>query len=210
MRIALPLILACLSCGTDTGLGQADVSTECSPTDFACVTKGLDGPVAVGGVVPLSLDLSIQGTATPTVSLLSGDSEVLKAAGTEVVGMAPGVAALVLLSDEGRAVDFIHVFVAAPKRIGLHRRDGGLELGELVDDVEMIVGDEMIVEVEPYIDSQRLLGRGSSEWTADAPITLLRDGAVERRRVVARTAGDAKLTVKAFGFEKTLTIRVVP
>src|SRR5688572_22736773 len=125
------LLLALLGCATDGGLGQANVSTECSPTDFACVTRGLDGPVAVGGVVPLSLDLDIAGTATPTVTLFSGDSAVLKAAGTEVAGLAPGVAALVLLDNEGRAVDFIHVSVAAPKRIGLHRRNAGLDLGEL-------------------------------------------------------------------------------
>ena len=211
MKYILPIALASLGCAGDTGgLGQADVTTECSPTDFACVTKGLDGPVAVGGVVPLALDFNIQGTSTPTVSLLSADPAVLKAAGTEVVGQAPGVAALVLVSEEGRAVDFLHVFVAAPKRLGMHRRDGGLDLGELVDDVEMIVGDEMLVEVEPYIDSQRLLGHGSSEWSAGSSLTLLRDGTVGRRRIVARTPGDSTLTVKAFGFEKSLNIRVMP
>jgi len=102
------------------------------------------------------------------------------------------------------------VSVVAAKRLGLHRRDGGLDLGELVDDVELITGDEMLVEVEPYLNSQRLLGHGASEWTADPAITLLRDGSLARRRVVARTPGQATLTVKAFGFEKTLTIRVLP
>src|SRR5262245_30502646 len=104
MKLALPIVIASFGCAQSGGLDQAQVTTECSPTDFACVTKGLDGPIAVGGVVPLSLDLNIQGTSTPTVSLLSADPDVLKAAGTEVVGQSPGVAALVLLSDEGRAI----------------------------------------------------------------------------------------------------------
>src|SRR5262245_11818755 len=121
MKYVLPLVVASFSCAGDSGgLGQADVSTECSPTDFACVTRGIDGPIAVGGVVPLALDLDVKGTTTPTVSLLSADPEVLKAVGTEVVGQAPGLAALVLLTEDGRAVDFFHVTVAAPKRIGLH------------------------------------------------------------------------------------------
>ncbi len=205
------LLIALVGCATDSGgLGQADVSTECSPTDFACVTRGLDGPVAVGGVVPLALDVNIAGTATPTVSLFSGNTDVLKAAGTEVVGQSPGIAALVLLDSEGRAVDFLHVSVATPTRLGFHRRDTGLDLGELVDDVELLVGDSILVEVEPYVDSQRLLGHGSSDWTAGSAITLLKDGAPARRRIVARTPGEATLSVNAFGFDKTLTIRVLP
>ncbi len=211
MKYVLPLVAASLSCAADAGgLGQAEVSTECSPTDFACVTRGIDGPIAVGGVVPLALDVTIQGTSTPTVSLLSGDPEVLKAAGTEVIGQSPGLAALVLLTEDGRAIDFFHVTVATPKRIGLHRRDGGLDLGEMVEEIEMLVGDEMLVEVEPYLDSQRLLGHGTSEWSAGAAITLLKDGAPGRRRLVARTPGDATLVVQAFGFTKTLNIKVLP
>src|SRR5690606_15456553 len=125
------LLCATIGCATDSGaLGQAGVTTECSPTDFACVTRGLDGPVAVGGVVPLALDVSIAGTTAPTVTLFSGNSEILKAAGTEVVGQAPGIAALVLLDADERAIDFLHVSVAMPTRIGLHRRDSGLDLGE--------------------------------------------------------------------------------
>jgi hypothetical protein len=205
------LLLVAVGCAGDSGaLDQSGVTTECSPTDFACVTAGLDGPVAVGGVVPLALDTELGGSSAPAITLLSADPAVLKAAGTEVVGQAPGVAALVLLTDAGAAVDFLHVFVAAPKRVGLHRRDGGLDLGELVGELDMLVGDELVIEVDPYLDSQRLLGRGASTWTTGAELTLLRDGVSNRRRVVARTPGETTLTVEAFGFDKTLTIRVLP
>lgn len=201
-----------IGCSGDSGaLGQADVTTECSPTDFACVTAGLDGPVAVGGGVPLSLDLDVAGSSTPAMTLLSADPTVLKTSGTEVVGQSPGVAALVLLTDQGAAVDFLHVFVVAPNRIGVHRRDGGLELGELVDDIQLVPGDELVIEVEPYVDSQRLLGRASSEWTTTTTaVTLLRDGAPNRRRLVARAPGQAPVTVSAFGFDHTIQVEVVP
>jgi hypothetical protein len=198
-----------IGCADPGALDQASVGTECSPTDFACVTSGLDGPIAVGGVLPLLIDLDTQGTSTATVSLMSADPVVLKAAGTEVIGASPGVAALVMLT-EGRAIDFLHVYVVEPNRIGLHRRDGGLELGEILENVELLVGDELVVDVEPYRDSQRLLGHQNTTWASGTPITLLRDGSPGRRRVVARTPGETDLVVGGFGFEKTLHIVVLP
>ena len=76
----LPLLLLFAGCAADSGaLGNAAVGTECSPTDFACVTNGLDGPVAVGGVVPLSLDAETAGTANAPMTLMSADSAVIKA-----------------------------------------------------------------------------------------------------------------------------------
>lgn len=199
-----------VGCASDSGaLGQGAVATECSPTDFACVTAGLDGPVAVGGVVPLSLDIDAAGTSTGTMTLLSADPSVLKAAGTEVVGMAPGVAALVMLT-EGAAIDFLHVFVAEPNRLGFHRYEDGLQRSEIVEQLELLVGDELVIDVEPYRDSQRLLGQATSTWTSGTSIAVLREGAPGRRRIVARTPGATDLVVQAFGFEKTLHIEVLP
>ncbi len=205
--------LACLllvACAGDSGaLGNTAVSTECSPTDFACVTAGLDGPVAVGGVLPLSLDADTLGTSGIAMTLMSADPAVLKAADTEVVGMSPGVAALVMLAD-GRAIDFLHVFVIEPDRLGLHRVEAGLERAELIEQVELLVGDELIVEVEPYHQSQRLVGRTSSTWTSGAAISVLHEGVPARRRIVARQPGDTDLVVNSFGFDKTLHITVLP
>lgn len=205
----LASLLLVVGCADPGALDQAAIGTECSPTDFACVTSGLDGPIAVGGVLPLKLDLTTAGSSTSSVSLMSADPLVLKAAGTEVIGAAPGVAALVMLA-EGRAVDFLHVYVAEPNRIGLHRRDGGLELGEILEEVELLVGDELTVDVEPYRDSQRLLGGGETTWTSGAQVSLLRNGSPGRRRIVARTAGETDVVIGAFGFEKTLHIVVLP
>lgn len=208
-RALIPLLF--FGCAGDAGaLENSNWATECSPTDFACVTAGLSGPVAVGGVVPLSVDVDVLGSSTPTVTLLSADPTVLKASGTEVVGQAPGLAALILLAANDQAIDFLHVSVAAPNRLGLHRRDGGLELGEIVEEIQMVSGDEMVLEVAPYLDSQRLLGKGTSEWSTGPNVTLLRDGSPERRRVVARTPGEEDITVRAFGFEKTLHVEVLP
>jgi hypothetical protein len=207
MRFLVPLVFV-IGCADDGALDQVSVGTECSPTDFACVTSGLNGPIAVGGVLPLSLDLDTQGTSTSTVSLMSADQNVLKAAGTEVIGAAPGVAALVMLA-EGRAVDFLHVYVVEANRIGIHRRDGGLELGEILEEVELLVGDEMIVDVEPYRDSQRLLGNKDTTWSSGPEVTLLRDGSPGRRRIVARAPGTTDLVVDTFGFQKTLHITVL-
>jgi hypothetical protein len=194
---------------SDGALDQSNVGTECSPTDFACVTSGLSGPIAVGGVLPLALSLDTQGSTTSKVTLVSADEGVLKAAGTEVIGAGAGVAALVMLAED-RAVDFLHVYVVEANRIGLHRRDGGLELGEILEDVELLVGDEMIIDVEPYHDSQRLLGNRDTTWTTGPQVALLRDGSPGRRRVVARQAGETDLVIDTFGFQKTLHITVVP
>jgi len=209
MKPLLGLVLL-VGCAGDSGaLGNASVSPECSPTDFACVTTGLDGPIAAGGVLPLSIDVDALGTGTAAMTLLSADPGVLKAAGTEVVGVTPGVAALVMLS-EGRAVDFLHVFVVQPNRLGMHRIDDGLERAELVDDVELLAGDELVLEAEPYRDSQRLLGHGTTTWTGGGAVTLLRDGSPARRRIVARAPGEAQVAVSAFGFSRTLHITVLP
>ena len=206
----LPLLFLFVGCASDAGaLGNAAVTPECSPTDFACVTSGLDGPVAVGGVVPLSLDADTAGTASAPMTLMSADTSVIKASGTEVVGMGPGVAALVMLSD-GRAIDFLHVFVDAPTRLGFHRFQDGLERGELIEDLELLVGDEIVIDVEPYRDSQRLLGHGTSTWTSGTQIAVLKEGLPGRRRIVARTPGETDLSVNAFGFDKSLHITVLP
>jgi hypothetical protein len=208
MKILAGIVML-VACADPGALDQATVGTECSPTDFACVTAGLDGPLAAGGVLPLSIDLGTSGSSSSTVSLLSADPSVIKTSGTEIHGIGPGVAALVMLA-EGRAIDFLHVFVVEPNRIGLHRRDGGLELGEIYEDVELLVGDELVIGVEPYFDSQRLLGHRETTWSTTPALTLLRDGTAGRRRVVARTAGETELRVTAFGFEKTLRIVVLP
>jgi hypothetical protein len=123
--------------------------------------------------------------------------------------MAPGVAALVMLA-EGSAVDFLHVFVAAPTRLGLHRVEDGFAQEELTDRVELLVGDELVLAAEPYRDSQRLLGHSTSTWSAGNPVAILRDGSASRRRIVARTPGEVSLVVSEFGFEKTLVIEVLP
>jgi hypothetical protein len=210
MKLALPcLALAFAACADDGALGNTTVSPECSPTDFACVTTGLDGPIAVGGVLPLSIDADTAGTSGSAMTLVSADPSVLKTAGTEIVGVSPGLAAMVMLSGSS-AVDFLHVYVVAPNRLGLHRLADGLERGELIEQVELLVGDELLVSVEPYRDSQRLLGRGTTTWTAAPAIAVLQDGVPARRRIVARTPGDADLTVTSFGFSKTLHITVLP
>lgn len=76
-----------------------------------------------------SLDLDTIGTSTAAMSLISADPAVLKAAGTEVVGVAPGVAALVMIAEN--AADFLHVFVVEPNRIG-HRFDDGVSIAVVV------------------------------------------------------------------------------
>jgi hypothetical protein len=208
LLLAVPLGVACA--GDAGALGQVDVGTECGATDFACVTAGLDGPVAVGGVVPLALDVDASGIGSPAISLIAADPGVLKVSGTEVRGEGEGVSALLLLA-EGQVIDFLHVFVAVPDRIGLHHRDGGLDLGEIVDVVELLPGDAIVLAVQPYLGSQRLRGADDSVWSGDEEVVaLLRDGVAGQRRLVARAPGEVELRVEAFGSETTLTVRVLP
>jgi hypothetical protein len=109
-------------------------------------------------------------------------------------------------------LDFLHVFVAVPDelRILAYSRNGDL-LGSVLDAVTLIVGDEVLVSVEPFRAAQPLLGSFTlqREITGDAVI-VVPDAVGGLYRVIARHAGTSVVTVRALGVERTWTIEVLP
>lgn len=202
-----PTALAlCAACGTEGALRHSVFTPDCEEDDVACLQAGLDAPIAAGGVQALSINLDIPGTGTPSFKLLSADPSVVEVAGNQLRAQTPGVSALVLLTEDDLAVDFLHVWVETPDRIAL-QRDGEALSGT----VELLPGDELLLAVAPYRGVNRLLGERSAEWiTSSDAVAVLQDGNPRRRRLVARGPGSATLTVRAFERETSLDLVVLP
>jgi hypothetical protein len=109
-------------------------------------------------------------------------------------------------------IDFTHVAVAAPTRLGWHRADGGQHDAELIGPIQLLVGDELALTARPYDGDRPLLGTAASAWDLDDPAiaTLLASGDPAARRLVARAPGTAEVTLESFGFATTLAVEVLP
>lgn len=207
LRIAVSFsILA--ACGTGGALDQADLAGECEG-QAGCVTELADGPLAVGGTADVTLRVDTAGSSTPVTELLAADEAVIKVTGNQITGLAPGMSAVLALDEGQRVVDFFHLFVAEPDRLEMVRL-GGIGAGpDLEGEVELLVGDELDLGVVPYRGPQRLVGTGAMVWSAEGDAaTLLADGNMERRRLVARNPGIAEVSVQMMGLTCTLEIIV--
>lgn len=211
-------------CNDSGGLGQAQFSPDCAPTDVQCVALGFGAPLAVGGSVPLRVSSYFRGTTIPSFDLMSANPGVLEVAGTEVTGKAAGSSAVLLLVaqppdvpghdgfETRNALDFLHMHVEAPDRLGLRRLGPDGAQADLLDsDVGLVVGDELRVFAAPLKRDAPLVGADDGEWTVEGTaVLLLRDGQRGRRRLVARSPGPAKVAVQAFGLRTTLSVEVLP
>jgi hypothetical protein len=218
------LVATGVGCGGTGGLGQAEFSADCAPTDVQCVSLGFGAPIAVGGSLSLRVSSYFRGATVPSFELVSANPGVLEVAGTEVTGKAAGASAVLLLvaqpSDvppgggfEARNVlDFVHLHVDTPDRLGLRRLGADGAQADVLDSaVEMVVGDELRVFALPLKREAPLMGADDGSWTLEGPgMVLLRDGQRGRRRLVARAPGPAKVTVQAFGLTASLSAEVLP
>jgi hypothetical protein len=137
---------------------------------------------------------------------------VFSVEGQRLRGARAGVAALLMTTTDDVVLDFIHVWVAQPSAILLHRRTAdGEEVTALPGKVQMLVDDELALSVETYAKTQRLLGEPEATWKADDTIVqLLEEGTPSRRRLVARGPGETTLVVEVQGLEATLDLEVLP
>jgi hypothetical protein len=224
-RLSAISLCTLAGCGNDNGaLGQAEFSADCAPTDVQCVSLGFGAPIAVGGSLPLRVSSYFRGATVPSFDLLSVNPGVLEVAGTEVTGKAAGASAVLLLvaqppdvapggGFEARDVlDFVHLHVDTPDRLGLRRLGPDGAQADLLDSaVGMVVGDELRVFAVPLKREAPLMGADDGTWTLEgAAMVLLRDGQRGRRRLVARSPGPAKVSVQAFGLTASLDVEVLP
>lgn len=193
-------------------LGQADVRADCTPGDAVCAESGLASPLAEGSLLPLDVSLSLVGSGAPAVHLVSANPAVFEAEGQRLRGVRAGVAALLLSTDEGTVLDFIHVWVAQPSNLLLHRlSEDGAEVTPLDGPVQLLVGDTLRIGASFYAKTQRLIGDPEATWTVDETVLqLLEEGTAGRRRIVARAPGKTILHVEAGTLATELELEVMP
>lgn len=223
-RVALLAAIASAGCGGESALGQASFSPECAPTDVQCVSLGFGAPIAAGGTVSLRVSSYFRGASVPSFDLVSVNPGVLRVAGTELTGVAPGTSAVLLTvapsvatapdpaAEAGAVLDFVHLHVDQPDRLGLRRlAEDGAQADVLDGRVDLVVGDELRLAGVPLKRDFPLVGADDGDWTLEGTgLVILRDGQRGRRRLVARAPGQAVVTVRAFGLMASLAVEVSP
>ena len=118
-----------------------------------------------------------------------------------LVAKAPGASAVLISTDDGSVVDFIHVWVAPVTQITLARRDGERILGT----IGLAVGEDITLVPALFNGAQKLAGTslpsGRSATSTPSCCRRLSD----RRRLRARAPGKTTVTV-ALGDAKTTSM----
>lgn len=227
--IAAALAVAAVACGDagDLGIGppsagaygRGNVAPECGALSQACLTGGLNAPIATGAKLGLGVDTQIAGSGAPPTTLESVNPDIALVEAGVLTAFQPGMVGLLMNGPNGAVTDFIHVFIADPDDLRLIRfNDAGIPLGAVRDDATLLVGDEIYVVVEAFADSQPLLGLFKTTWTVDVtegdpdqpPLIVVDDLVFGWFRIVARAPGTVTLNAEALGITKTLNIEVLP
>lgn len=210
MLAALPAVAA-LGCA-DGQLAQSAVDAPCPAGDVDCEAAPTTAPLAAGARYALEIRPVIVGGTTVAASLRSGDEAVLLVESGLVRTVAPGVAAVLAVTDEGAVVDFTHLTVVKADRLSLHR-GGGAERDEraLPDAIEVFPGEELTLALRTWRGAQELAGDVTEQWSVDNPdFQLVNQGFPQERRLRAPASGRTTLTIDAVEIEKTLTLEVKP
>ncbi len=206
MRPLIVLLFA--GCGTAGAMKQATIVGQCAEGDAACSRKNPQAPLAIGTRFYPDVSASIDGTTTPNLRLESAIPEILAVEDGALVGKKPGTSAVLITTDDGSVVDFIHVWVSPITKITLARRDGD----RLGGDIGLAVGEDITLEPTLWFGAQRLAGDAEITWTPtdDKVISVMRDGSTNRRRLRARAPGKSIITVALGDVQTTVALEVLP
>jgi hypothetical protein len=187
---------------------QATIGGQCAKDDAACSRRAPLAPLAIGSHFYPEISTEIAGTTTPTLKIESADPDIVAVEGGALVGKAPGTAAVLISTDDGSVVDFVHVWVAPVTSISLAKRDGDRIAGA----IGLAVGEDVTLVPSLFDGSQKLAGDPEAQWTVDndAALVVLRDGSSDRRRLRARAPGHARVTVALGSATTTVDVEVVP
>ncbi len=219
LRSLSTLVFGCLlaACGEDEAsgaLGQASARAACADSDVTCSSAlGLRAPLATGQSLPVSVSLSLQGGGSPPLTLTSADPSVFSVDGTRLLGVRPGVAALLITTSDQRVVDFVHVWVADPTSLVVMRHThDGVEQAPVPASMQLAVGDDLNLSVVPYAADRRLAGEVQGTWeTSDDAVVQLLDAALPtQHRVRARAPGKATLSVRTEHASQSVEVSVLP
>lgn len=220
-RSILPVALVA-ACGGGDGVGgrpssgdvgQMTVTPECGALSQACIAQGLNAPLALGSELELSVEYKIPGTSGPPTTIASANQDVIQAPDdTTLAAVGPGMSAVMFVGPGGEVMDIIHAWVQAAAELRIMRyADNGTLLGQVQASSQLLVGDEVFVAIEPYANSQPLLGNFDLHYEVDTDaVTLLADPVLAFYRVVARNPGHAIVTFSGLGVDTHWDVEVLP
>jgi hypothetical protein len=207
-------LTACVAAGELAGcamggaLHQATLVGQCAADDVACARRHPQAPIAVGTHFYPDVSTELAGTTTPNLRLESAAPSIVAVEDGALVARTAGTSTVLISTDDGSIVDFVHVWVAPVTRITLARRDGD----RIVGPIALAVGEDVTLVAALWNGAQRLSGDSEATWTTTAaagPIAILRDGSADRRRLRAQAPGASTVTVALGEITATVDIEVV-
>lgn len=208
MRLVFLLPLA--ACASGGALGQTTMVGQCAADDQACSRRHPVAPIAIGAKFYPEVSSDAAGSTTPNLVLDSAAPDVIEVVDGALVAKRSGTSAVLITTDDGSVVDFIHVWAAPVTKVSLSKKDGDRIGGS----IGLAVGEDITIQPALWNGAQRLAGEGQVTWTSSegdaGPIAILRDGSVDRRRLRARAPGKATITVALGETTTTVEIEVVP
>ena len=187
---------------------QATLVGQCSRDDAACSRKAPLAPLATGARFYPEVSTEIAGSSTPNLQLESAEPAVLAVEDGALVAKGAGTSAVLITTDDGSVIDFMHIWVAPVTQITLARRDGERIAGP----IGLAVGEDLTLVPSLFNGAQKLAGDSAAVWTVDnpGPLVVLQDGSSDRRRLRARAPGKTKVTVALGTATATVDVEVVP
>jgi hypothetical protein len=204
----LIFLMAATGCAGGGAMRQATIVGQCAADDAACSKKNPQAPIAIGTRFFPDVSTTMDGTTTPNLRLESAIPEILAVEDGALVAKKPGATAVLITTDDGSVVDFMHVWVSPVTKITVARRDGDRIAGA----IGLAVGEDITLVPTLWFGAQRLSGDGEAEWTISNgnAITMMRDGSTDRRRLRAKAPGKATVTIALGETKTTVELEVVP
>jgi hypothetical protein len=204
----LSIVLVLSGCAAGGAMHQATIVGQCAKDDVACSRRAPMAPLAIGARFYPEVSTEIAGSTTPNLVLESTDPSIVAVENGALVAKQPGTSAVLISTDDGSVVDFVHVWVAPVTHISLARRDGERINGT----IGLAVGEDNTLVPSLLSGAQKLAGDSDAQWTvSDAgPLLVLRDGSSDRRRLRARAPGRTTVTVALGDAKTTIDVEVVP
>lgn len=211
MAIGAAAAGGCGGGGSPGSLDQIDMQPACGGFDEVCLQRGLDAPMAVGSSLTLGLDFNLGGSAAPQLSLESQDLDVVDAEAMTVTAQGEGMAALYVVADDDRVLDFVHLWTLEADALKIRDYEHDPSSGGLIDDEStLFVGELLRLDVVPLGAEQQLTGAFTMEWSSSSAAVEIHDDPIEGlTRVRATSPGMAIVTVTALGLSRELRLEVV-
>ncbi len=221
-HLGIGIALVAAACGGGGGgtggrpgdFGQVEATPECGALSQACIGQGLDAPIARGSTVDLAVTYKVAGSSGPPTVLASANEDVVATTDTtQLTAIRDGLSAILFVGPAGEVIDLIHVWVQAATELRIDRYDAsGDLLGEVQPSSQLLVGDEILIAIEPFANGQPLLGNFALEYVTSNPgsVQIVPDPVGGWYRVVARAPGVAKVDFAALGLAKSWNLEVLP